>query len=233
MTRLVILQSSYIPWKGYFDLIHDADLFVFYDDVQFTKNDWRNRNRIKTSQGLSWLSVPVGSNINRKIFEVEIASNSWQAKHRASMKQNYSRSPFYDQYSYILDDLYELNRWTSLSELNQHAIIVIARALGIGTAFLDSRQFKSEGARLDRLLSLIAQTGANEYISGPSAKSYIDEDRFWQEGIKLTWKDYQGYPEYPQRFPPFEHAVSILDLIFNVGPDAPYYIWGWREKAMG
>lgn len=149
------------------------------------------------------------------------------------MKQNYSRSPFYDQYSYILDDLYELNKWTSLSELNQHAIIVIARALGIGTAFLDSRQFKSEGARLDRLLSLIAQTGANEYISGPSAKSYIDEDRFWQEGIKLTWKDYQGYPEYPQRYPPFEHAVSILDLIFNVGPDAPYYIWGWREKAMG
>lgn len=233
MTRLVILQSSYIPWKGYFDLINDADLFVFYDDAQFTKNDWRNRNQIKTSQGLSWLSVPVGSKINRKIFEVEITSTSWQAKHSASLKQNYSRSPFFDQYSYILDELYVLNQWSSLSALNQHATIIISRALGIRTAFVDSRQFKCEGAKLDRLLSLVRQTGADEYISGPSAKSYIDEDRFRQEGIKLIWKDYQGYPEYSQRFPPFEHAVSVLDLLFNVGPDAPYFIWGWREKAMG
>ena len=230
MTRLVILQSSYIPWKGYFDLIHDADSFIFYDDVQFTKNDWRNRNRIKTPQGSQWLSVPVGSKIDRMIYEVEIASISWQSKHLSSLKSNYCKSPFFGQYSSLLDTIYLQNQWKSLSELNQCATRAIADALGIKTELIDSRVFEPSGAKLDRLFSLIKQTGADTYISGPSAKAYIDEERFKQEGIKLIWKDYSGYPEYPQRFPPFEHAVTVLDLLFNVGPEAPHYIWGWREQ---
>jgi len=229
MTSLVILQSSYIPWKGYFDLIHDADSFIFYDDVQFTKNDWRNRNRIKTPQGSHWLSVPVGSKIDRMIHEVEIASNSWQSKHLSSLKSNYCKSPFFDQYSYLIDVIYLQKQWKSLSELNQCATRTIADALGIKTKMIDSRILKPNGAKLDRLLSLIKQTGADTYISGPSAKTYIDEERFQQEGIKLIWKDYSGYPEYPQRFPPFEHGVTVLDLLFNVGPEAPDYIWGWRD----
>ncbi len=230
MTRLVILQSNYIPWKGYFDLIHDADLFVFYDDVQFTKNDWRNRNRIKTPHGSQWLSVPVGSKIDRKIFEVEVATSSWQVKHLSSLRSNYCKSPFFEQYSFLLDEIYIHKQWKSLSELNQFSIQAIANALGIKTELMDSRVFKSSGFKLDRLLSLIKQTDADVYISGPSAKSYIDEERFMQEGIKLIWKDYSGYPEYPQRFPPFEHSVTVLDLLFNVGPKAPFYIWGWRDK---
>jgi len=230
MTRLVILQSSYIPWKGYFDLINDADLFVFYDDVQFTKNDWRNRNKIKTHQGPLWLSVPVGSNIDRKICEVEIGSSQWQSKHLASLRLNYSKSPCFSDYEFLLEDLYVKTAWKSLSGLNQFATRTIAEVLGIKTIFLDSRRFDAEGSKLDRLISLIKKTGADTYISGPSAKAYIDENRFSQEGINLIWKDYSGYPEYPQRFPPFEHAVSVLDLLFNVGPEAPYYIWGWRDK---
>jgi hypothetical protein len=230
VTRLVILQSSYIPWKGYFDLIHDADLFIFYDDVQFTKNDWRNRNRIKTPQGSQWLSVPVGTNIDRMIFEVEITSRNWQPKHFSSLKQNYCKSPFYDQYSFLLDELYLQKEWSSLSELNQFATRIIANMLGIKAELTDSRVFESSGTKLDRLLSLIKQTGADTYISGPSAKSYIDEKHFEQDGIKLIWKDYSGYPEYPQRFPPFDHAVTVLDLLFNVGPEAPRYIWGWRGE---
>jgi hypothetical protein len=230
VTRLVILQSNYIPWKGYFDLIHDADLFVFYDDVQFTKNDWRNRNRIKTPHGSQWLSVPVGSKIDRKIFEVEVATSSWQVKHLSSLRSNYCKSPFFEQYSFLLDEIYIHKQWKSLSELNQFSIQAIANALGIKTELMDSRVFKSSGFKLDRLLSLIKQTDADVYISGPSAKSYIDEERFMQEGIKLIWKDYSGYPEYPQRFPPFEHSVTVLDLLFNVGPKAPFYIWGWRDK---
>lgn len=230
MTSLVILQSSYIPWKGYFDLIHDADLFIFYDDVQFTKNDWRNRNRIKTSQGSQWLSVPVGSNIDRMIFEVGITSRNWQSKHFSSLKQNYCKSPFFDQYSFLLDELYLQKEWSTLSELNQFATRIIANTLGIKTELTDSRVFKSTGTKLDRLLSLIKQSGTDTYISGSSAKAYIDEERFRQDGIKLIWKDYSGYPEYPQRFPPFEHAVTVLDLLFNVGPEAPRYIWGWRGE---
>jgi hypothetical protein len=232
MTRLVILQSSYIPWKGYFDLINDADLFVFYDDVQYTKNDWRNRNKIKTAQGALWLSVPVGSKINRRIHEVDITSSQWQSKHLALFTQNYSRSQYFKEYLHLLEKLYVKTVWKSLSELNQYATRIIAESLGIKTTFLDSRSFETDGSKLDRLLSLIMKTGADTYISGPSAKTYIDEDRFKQEGISLIWKDYSGYPAYPQRFPPFEHAVSVLDLLFNVGPRAPYYIWGWRgEKS--
>ena len=228
MTSLVILQSSYIPWKGYFDLIHDADLFVFYDDVQFTKNDWRNRNRIKTPNGLHWMSVPVGSKISRMICEVEIASSVWQTKHLSSLKSNYCKAPFFDHYSSLLDDIYLQRQWKSLSELNQCATRVIADALGIKTELIDSRGFKSTGTSLDKLISLIKQTGSDTYISGPRAKAYIDEERFEREGIRLIWKDYSAYPEYPQRFPPFEHAVTVLDLLFNVGPKAPHYIWGWR-----
>jgi len=229
MTRLVILQSSYIPWKGYFDLANDADVFVFYDDVQFTPRDWRSRNQVKTQHGVKWLTIPVGSKRSRLICEVEIPDPHWQREHFLTLKNLYSKAPFYKDYVCLLEKLYLDQRWSSLSHFNQSAILVISESLGIHTHFRDSREFHSEGAKLDKLMDLIKKTDADTYISGPSAKAYIDEDRFKQEGINLTWKDYSGYPEYPQRFPPFEHAVSVLDLLFNVGPDAPYYIWGWRN----
>jgi len=110
-----------------------------------------------------------------------------------------------------------------------HAVLIAREFLGLRTVFADSRDYAATGQKLDRLLDLVVQSGATTYVSGPSAKEYIVAERFNQAGIELVWKDYAGYPPYPQRFPPFEHKVSILDLLFNCGPQAPHYIWGWRE----
>ncbi|SFB74294.1 WbqC family protein [Massilia yuzhufengensis] len=229
MKKVVVLQSNYIPWKGYFDLIHDADVFIFYDDVQYTKNDWRNRNKIMMAGGPKWLTIPTGTNANRLICEVELTDTNWQASHWESIKQNYRGSPFFKLYRRFFEDVYLARRWQSLSELNQHVIKSISsELLGIDVKFDDSRHYALTGQRLDRLIDLVRQTGATHYISGPAAKSYIEEERFRDIGVQLVWKDYSGYPTYPQTPPPFDHGVSIIDLLFNTGPNAADMIWGWR-----
>jgi len=234
MKSVVILQSNYIPWKGYFDLIHDADLFIFLDDVQYTKNDWRHRNKIKTSKGVEWLSVPAGERTDRLICEVELSDSSWQAKHWRTLVQNYSRSPYFEHYRPLFEPLYMQTAWDSLSQLNQKFVQLISGELGITTEFRDSRYYHAEGSKQEKLLNLLYKAGGTRYISGPAAKDYIDPEKFVSAGIDLVWKDYSGYPEYPQSFPPFEHGVTVLDLLFNVGPSAPDYIWGWRtaEKKL-
>ncbi len=230
MNSIVILQSNYIPWKGYFDLIHDADVFIFYDDLQFTKNDWRNRNKIKTAQGLKWLSIPVGTNVNRLICEVALHDTSWQYSHWDSLRQQYGNSPFFKLYRPFFEEIYLSHQWANLSELNRHLIRSISHdILNLTTQFRDSREFQLNGKKLDRLLDLVVQSKATRYISGPAARGYIEPTRFSEIGVELVWKDYSNYPEYPQAHPPFEHGVTILDLLFNVGPDAPHYIWGWRD----
>lgn len=228
--RVAVLQSNYLPWKGYFDIVHDVDLFVFYDDVQFTKRDWRNRNKVKTSQGTAWLTVPVAYSDRRNIDEVRIPDPTWQRKHWQTLLQTYGKAPHFARYRAYFESVYLGQRWESLSELNQSLIRHIATEfLGCSTRFARSSDFGSEGARQDRLLDLLQRTGATWYLSGPAAQSYIEPERFEQAGIELAWKDYRGYPEYPQRFPPFEHGVTVLDLLFQCGPDAPQYIWGWRS----
>lgn len=229
--RVAVLQSNYIPWKGYFDMIHDVDLFVFYDDVQYTNRDWRNRNKIKTASGTLWLSVPVGESRHRLVDEVRIPDAEWQSRHWQTLTQNYGKCPHFERYRTFFEDVYLGRRWESLSILNQHLIRHIATDfLGIRTRFANARDFGSEGAKMDRLLDLVRRTGATYYLSGPAAKAYIESERFAQAGIELTWKDYAGYPEYPQRFPPFDHGVTVLDLLFNAGPEAPELIWGWRSR---
>ena len=231
--RVAVLQSNYIPWKGYFDIIHDVDLFVFYDDNQYTPRDWRNRNRIKTAGGPQWLSVPVGDERSRLIHDVRISSPDWQAKHFESLRQNYSKCTHFERYRAWLEDVYLGQKWVSLSELNHATIQHVAREfLGIRTAFADSREFAAQGFKLDKMIDLVVKTGAATYLSGPAAKDYIEPERFAHAGIALEWKDYSGYPEYPQRFPPFEHGVSVLDLLFQTGPVAPWYIWGWRQGPL-
>lgn len=228
--RVAVIQSSYLPWKGYFDIIHDVDLFIFYDDVQFTKNDWRNRNRIKTANGTIWLTIPVGGHLGRMICEIESPNPSWQKKHWRSISQAYARAPHFARYREFFEEVYLGRKWRLLSELNAFLTVSIARNfLGIRTEFRDSRDYAAEGARLERLIDLLHKAGATSYVSGPAARSYIDESAFSSAGIELVWKSYDGYPEHPQIHPPFEHAVSIVDLLFNVGPDAPEYIWGWRQ----
>ena len=227
--RVAVLQSNYIPWKGYFDIIHDVDLFIFHDDLQYTKQDWRNRNRIKTPRGLEWLTIPVGSSEDRLICEVDIKDRSWAVAHWRQIRQHYEPAPHFDTYRDFLERFYLESTWESLSELNQFLIRTIASDfLGIGTEIQDSRQYAPAGRKQDRLLDLLRKCGAATYVSGPTARDYIQPERFAEAGIELIWKDYSGYPEYPQPYPPFTHAVTILDLLLQMGPAAPGHIWGWR-----
>lgn len=231
--RVAVLQSSYIPWKGYFDIIHDVDTFIFYDDVQFTYQDWRSRNRVIANGNPVWLTVPTGGDIKRLINEVLLPNPTWQKKHWSTIRHAYTKSPRFRDYAGPFEEIYLGKQWTSLSEMNQYVTKTIAKdILGIATEFRDSLEFEASGSKLDRLIDLLTKAGATHYLSGPAARSYIDPQRFEDAGIQLEYKDYAGYPEYKQLSNEFEHGVSILDMLFNVGTDAPYYIWGWRDKEV-
>ena len=231
--RVAIIQSNYLPWKGYFDIIRDVDLFVFHDDLQYTKDDWRNRNRIKTSSGLRWLTIPVGRDEKRLICEVPLPVNNWADEHWRLLKSAYGNAPYFKTYAPFFEEIYRSPRWATLSELNQTLIRRIAHELlGLTTCFEDSRHYQLLAHKQERVLELLRKTGATTYVSGPAAKSYIDEARFKQANIQLIWKNYSGYPKYPQPHPPFEHTVSIVDILFQVGPATPDFIWGWREDAV-
>ena len=228
---IVIDQSNYIPWKGYFDMIHDVDEFCFYDDVQFTPRDWRSRNKIITPHGEKWLTIPVGKDRNRRICDVMMTDHSWQLTHYQTLKFAYGRHPYWSTYEGLMKDIYIDHTWDNLSELNHYFTKKIAEILGITTKFIDSRDFKTTGVKHERILSLIDSIGADAYLSGPAAKDYIIAEDYHKKNIELYWKDYADYPVYPQISPhEFNHNVSILDLLFNVGDKAPWYIWGWREE---
>ena len=204
------------------------DEFIFHDDLQYTKQDWRNRNRIKTAHGPRWLTIPVGSSENRRICDVELPASSWAAEHWRRISDSYAAAPFFEMYRMDLEAIWR-HPWRYLSDLNQHLIRMIAsELLGMTTCFRDSRELQLLGRRQERVLEILEQTSADTYVSGPAAKAYIDPARFAERGISLTWKNYDGYPEYPQFHPPFRHDVTILDLLFHTGPDAAHYVWGWR-----
>jgi len=229
--RVAVIQSNYLPWRGYFDIIQDVDVFVFYDDVQYSVNDWRNRNRVKTANGIAWLTVPIGNQNDRRICDVEIRSTDWSRKHWLTIEQSYKRAAHFPRYADFFRDVYE-KIWTSLSDLNQLLIRTIARDfLGIGADFRDSREFALHGRRGDRLLELLGALGATEYVSGPSARAYIDGPTFERAGIQITWKDYSGYPEYPQLHGPFVPDLSIVDTLMCCGERTPDFIWGHRHRA--
>ncbi|MEO6430617.1 MAG: WbqC family protein [Nitrosospira sp.] len=228
--KVAILQSNYIPWKGYFDLIHDVDLFIFYDDVQYTHSDWRHRNKLMTRDGPRWLTIPAGHDLKRLICEVEIPDQGWKQQHRSIIEQNYRNAPFIEESQSLLDFLYA-NPVTNLSDYNQRAIRHFSNILGIRAEFTDSRLLGVNGRKTERLIGILESVGATKYISGPSARDYIDEPMFAEAGIELAYKEYPAYPDYHQCFTPFSPFVSVLDLLFNVGLDAaPYYIWGWRDR---
>lgn len=224
-------QPNYIPWKGYFDIIHDVDLFVLYNDVQYTSRDWRNRNRIIMCDDMKWLSVPVGQKVHRLICDVMIPDPSWQRNHYETLKHAYGKAPFFKKYKEFLEDVYLGHVWKYLYELNQYIIERISKDfLGLNTRFVDSRAYQTHGKKHERLLGLVQAAGGDIYESGPAAKNYIISKDYLDNGIRLLWKSYDGYPEYPQMSSEFHHEVSILDLLFNVGDEAPYYIWGWRDE---
>lgn len=223
--KVAILQSNYAPWKGYFDIIRMVDEFVFYDDVQFTKNDWRNRNRIKTAQGVKWITIPVlQSSLDQKICETLVASSSWGKKHWQTLITNYSKSEYFDYYRPRFEDFYLNCTHKLLSDINQSLIRLINELLGIQTSVKSSLDYQLNGDRNERLIDLIKKLNGNIYLSGPAARSYLDQSMFKEAGISIEWMDYSGYPKYRQHYPPFEHAVSILDLVFNEGPNALQYM---------
>jgi len=232
VSRVVILQSNYMPWRGYFDLINDCDLFIFYDCVQYTRQDWRNRNLIKTAQGLKWLSVPVGTSVDRLLRDVAISDDAWRAAHLKTIEHAHSKCAAYSDYIDFFRDIYS-QPWRNLSELNRTVITRIANdLLGCTTTFMRSADLGVEGTRTDALVNLLEKVGASSYISGPAAKSYLEVEKLNAAGIEVQWKDYSGYPDYPQRHGPFEPQVSIIDLLLNTGADAAQYIWGWRSQAL-
>jgi hypothetical protein len=224
--KVAVVQSNYIPWKGYFDLIAAVDEFILYDDMQYTRRDWRNRNQIKTPQGLQWLTVPVKvkGKYHQTIRETEIEDVDWAKTHWKSLCQNYRRAKHFEAIARELEPLYLQTQHSHLSQLNRMLIEWVCSKLGIKTKISNSWDYELIDGKTERLVDLCAQAGANEYISGPTARGYIDETIFGERGIKLTWFDYTGYPEYPQLWGDFIHTVSILDLLFNCGNEAPQYM---------
>lgn len=222
MKKVAIVQSNYIPWKGYFDLIAAADTFILYDDMQFTRRDWRNRNLIKTPQGLQWLTVPVVTKgrYTQTIRETMLQPGDWADKHWRALEVNYRRARHFEAVAEWLAPQFQ-HGFASLSELNRHFLRTIADYLGIETDITDSSRYTLIEGKSERLADLCAQAGGTVYISGPAARDYLNEAVFAERGIAVEWFDYAGYPEYPQLWGPFEHGVTVLDLLFNCGPDAP------------
>jgi hypothetical protein len=203
-----------------------VDEFILYDDVQYTRRDWRNRNVIKTKAGLKWLTIPVEvkGNYLQKIKDTVISNPNWNREHWQTITHNYAKAKYLKDHKALFEDLYLGMGERYLSQINYHFLKTICGLLGIQTHISWSMEYRLVEGKTERLVDLCKQAGATEYISGPTAKGYINEGLFEASGITLKYVDYSGYPEYYQLFPPFEHHVSIVDLIFNMGPQAPKFM---------
>lgn len=223
MKKVAIIQSNYIPWKGYFDLIRMVDEFILYDDMQFTRRDWRNRNLIKTPQGLKWLTIPVKvkGKFEQKIMDTEIEDFRWANNHWQTFRLFYSKSPHFKDFEPVFEQAFRESKEIShLSQVNFHFISLICTLLKITTKLSWSSDYTLVDGKTERLVGLCQAAGADHYLSGPSAMNYIDGSLFQKAGIGLEFIDYSGYPEYSQLYGKFEPGVTILDLIFNEGPNA-------------
>lgn len=226
MKKVAIVQSNYIPWKGYFDIIAAVDEFILYDDMQYTRRDWRNRNQIKTPKGQQWLTVPVKvkGKYHQTIRETEIDGADWAETHWKSIYQNYRRASYFNEIAELFEPIYRQRQYTHISVLNRELIEAVCVYLDITTRISNSWDYILIDGKTERLVDLCLQAGGTEYISGPAARGYIEEHIFTERGIKLSWFDYACYPEYPQLWGDFIHGVTILDLLFNCGKDAPCYM---------
>jgi WbqC-like protein family len=231
--RVAIVQSCYIPWKGYFDLINMVDEFILYDDRQYTRRDWRNRNRIKTSQGSQWLTIPVRvkGRYEQRIDETLVSDPDWAVRHWTTIHHAYSATEHFGDYSSRLNAVYASLDDRRLSEINRRLLEEVCRMLGIETTLSWSTDYEAEGAKTERLISLCKAAGADTYLSGPLAREYLDEERFAEAGVRLEYMEYSGYPEYRQLYPPFDHNVTVLDLLFHTGEDARRYMKSFADEG--
>lgn len=230
--KVLITQSNYIPWKGYFDAINMADVVVLYDEMQYTKRDWRNRNKIKTANGSKWLSVPVQvkGKYFQKINETIVSDQKWRLKHWNSLRFSYGKAPYWGLYKDELEAFYRDETTSSLSDLNRQFLELINKWLGINTPLYWSREFDLTGGKTEKLVNICQELKATHYISGPAAKAYMDTILFEEAGIELIWMDYSGYPVYEQLHGDFEHGVSVLDLLFTKGEEAPNYMKSFANE---
>lgn len=206
-------------------MINMVDELILYDDVQYTKNDWRNRNQIKTKNGKQWITIPVHQgNLEQMIKDTLVSNDIWRKKHWKTIAQNYSKAKHFDDYKELFEKLYLDSNEKLLSKINHRFIVAICGILGIKTQISWSMDYRLIDGQTERLVDLCKQVRARNYLSGPAAKDYINDKLFETEGITLRYMDYSGYPEYNQFYPPFDHAVSVIDLIFNEGPDAQKYM---------
>jgi hypothetical protein len=231
---IAIVQSNYIPWKGYFDMINQVQEFVLYDDMQYTRRDWRNRNRIKTADGIQWLTIPVEvkGKYLQKIKDTVVSDPAWAGEHWSRLSHAYGKAPYFRHYRDAIEGLYRGTSSRFLSEINHHFLTGLCRLMGIQTRLTWSSAYQLAEERNERLAGICAQAGADEYLSGPAARDYMDESLFAGRGIRVRWMDYSGYPEYPQLHPPFDHAVTVLDLLFSVGPDFGKYLKTFSAAAV-
>lgn len=221
--RVGIIQSNYLPWRGYFDFIKQVDQFIVYDNIQYTNGDWRNRNLIKSPDGLVWITVPIQRKFGQLIEDTMINySQRWVERNLNLLNTHYKKAPFYLKYIEKVNKILNSN-FKTISELNVAFINWVCQELDISTPILMSSQFNSTGTKTERLIDILKKAGATSYLSGPAAKSYLDMSLFRTNGISLEYKTYD-YPEYPQLHGPFVGNVSILDLLFNCGPDSVNYI---------
>ena len=224
--RICIVQSCYIPWKGFFDLIGQCDEYVIYDSAQYVKRHWHNRNRIKTANGVEWLTIPVVTKgrFEQPIDQVEI-EKKWADKHWRAIELAHKRTPFFEEFAPAVKAWYErADKEARLTDVNLIFLQGIAGLLGLKTRLVRDTAYPAPGGKTERLLAIARAAGADRYLSGPSARDYFDEAMFRAAGVTPEWMSYQGYPEYSQQHGEYEHAVTALDLLFNTGPDARRYL---------
>jgi hypothetical protein len=229
-----INQPAYLPWLGYFHRIALSDAHIVLDAVQFEKNSFTNRNKVRTAEGWCWLTVPVKTASkfgDLCIHEIETANErQWAAKHWQTLRLNYSKAPFFEQHAAFFEGIYARS-WVKLSDLMREITPYLLDAFGIKTKLYFSTQMKASGKKDELVLNLCRELGATDYLSGPLGRNYLREELFREHKIAVRYDDYQ-HPEYPQVYPGFEPYMAALDLLFNAGP-ASLEIMMKNQEPMG
>jgi len=220
--KIGILQPSYLPWLGYFEQLEQSDVFVLYDDVQYDRGGWRNRNRIKTANGAQWLTVPVLLKFEEHPLNREVRidnSSPWKRKHLQAVRQNYAKAPFYQDSIPLFEEAYSRD-WEYLIDLNAFFIHGLAGCLGLGEKkIVRSSTLNIQGDRIGRLIAICRLFKADIFYEGAAGKNYMDEKAFADQGIKVEFQDYQ-HPVYRQLYGDFIPYLSVVDLIFNHGRES-------------
>ena len=220
MTVVTIHQPQFLPWLGYFDKVDRSDVFCLLDTVQYKKNEFQNRNKIKTSQGWQWLTVPVTYRFPQRIYEVGVNQTvDWQRKHLRSLETSYGKAPFFEAYSARFEEFYQQS-YEMLVDVNVASLELLMELLGLERKVIlaSSLKVNTEDPTL-RLVKICKALGGDAYLSGKDGAKYMDLDTFHSHQLELVFQDF-NHPEYPQCYGPFEPNLSVVDLLFNCGPES-------------